>query len=147
MARVKRWEEKCLEANPKQAPRRAGNTGRDSLGWQGWWGRASPGTEQELWQVPRLLEPGLQRGHIPLKVPVPLLLLQLVASSPAGHTGFCHVWLHISAALGEDEPLPSLFPLKVNQGGSKRSGESWRNRGKERRGSSQYEGERENSPG
>lgn len=64
---------------------------------------------------PGSLEPGLQSRHAPLKPPVPLLLLQLVAPGPAGHSGLCHLWLHISAAPGEGEPLLSLFPLTLNQ--------------------------------
>lgn len=118
---MKRWEEKFLEANPKQDPRRAGNTE-----WCGWQGRTSPGTEQELWQLPMVPEA--------TEAPVSLLLLHLVASSPVGHGGLCHLWLLISAALGEDELPLSLFPLRVTQRVSKRNGDSWRNREKESRG-------------
>lgn len=57
---------------------------------------------------------------------VPLLLFQLVASGPVGHKGLCH--------LGEDEPLLSLFPLRLIQRVCKRSGDSWRNREKGSRG-------------
>lgn len=44
---------------------------------------------------------------------MPLLLLQLVASGPVGQRGLCHLCLNIRAALGEDEPLMSLFPLSL----------------------------------
>lgn len=51
---------------------------------------------------------------------MPLLLLQLVASGPVGQRGLCHLCLNIRAALGEDEPLMSLFPLSLIQRVSKK---------------------------
>lgn len=135
---MKRWEEKYLEANLKQAHRRAGDTGIDLPGWRGRWGRTSPGTKQELWQLPRA--PGVraaERAHA-TEAPCAPPAAPVGGSSPEGHKEVCHLWQHISAALGEDEPLLSLFPLRLIQRVSKRSGDSCRNREKENRNYSRY---------